>query len=326
MVQTLCIALGTSLSASVLLSMVRTVFLPRERSSRAARWSIRATASVCIPIARRLPSRARRLLLDLYAPLSLLLLASVWLLGLAMAEMAFALAVYGIAEPDAISELVLWQPSRYQVPFRIGMILCVAVPAGALQMYLSGVLSAYRSREQEVARIAADLRCDQHADHLIANYIRRASSNRIESRFAECATWLTDTHNTHLAYPVLIHFRPTADVSWARAAMAMLDTAALMDAVAPSQTPHDAQTLLSDGSMCVRSLAALVGVFSSPAEVSLQDREERVFDDSVQLVVGAGLMLERDLLESWTRFQRSRMGYAHHAVAIEHRLMYSAED
>ena len=78
--------------------------------------------------------------------------------------------------------------------------------------------------------------------------------------------------------------------------------------------------LLRAGSSCVRRLAEQIGVTPPAVPVSLQGREERGFDDSVGLVLDAGLAEERDRQEAWSAFQELRGRYAPYAAAIDFRL------
>src|SRR4051794_11024868 len=63
------------------LSVLRTVFIPRQRSSLTARSVVWVIATASRRIAPALPRRTRERLLDLGAPLALFMMAACWLAG-----------------------------------------------------------------------------------------------------------------------------------------------------------------------------------------------------------------------------------------------------
>jgi hypothetical protein len=163
------------------------------------------------------------------------------------------------------------------------------------------------------------------ADAVLAAWLRSTSRDRVAGSLASWAEWFADIHSTHLSFPALMYSRPAGTLSWPKAAIIAMDAAALVEAVAPNWTPYQARMLLTSGSVCLKRLAAQIGIVLPAATVSLQGREERSFNDTVGLIVGAGLLEERDRPETWADFQRLRSQYAPYAAAIDFRLMHDID-
>jgi len=293
---TLHVVLAALLFGIVLISMSRTVFVVRRSPSRAARWSASVSASIVMAMARRLGGRPRALVLDGYVVLSLILLAATWAAGLAPLVLLFGDTTVLIA-----TMLLLH---------------------GAVHLHVTQLLTRRRTREREVNLIAGEF--DEHRDvaQLIGHHLSGGSRERADYRFKQWAEWLIDLDDGHAEQPMLIFCGPSGAMSWTRAAVVVLDAAALIDAVAPSWTPPSARCLLHSGTVCIRRAAEAANLVAPSTQVSLQENEEMLFNDSVRRLVSAGVPLEYDVPESWVRFQTSRARYAHHASAIDFRLMY----
>jgi hypothetical protein len=294
---------GITLVVLVWLSVVRTTFIPGHRSSRAARWTARACAAVLSGAARRLPPRPRERLMELCAPVSLLLVPAEWLFGLAL---GFALVAAGT------------EPTRALVA--VGM-LCAALVLAVYVAHLTGFLAAYTCRERMVVRSATRVHRITDADELLAAYLRRGSRDNLDSQFARWTDWLVDIQTSHAGYPALLYQRSVGGLCWPTAALVVLDIAALVEAVAPQWAPWHTQVLLNAGSTCLQRSAGQLGIVPPPMLISLHGREERAFDDTMRLAASAGLPPERDVDQARAVFQTIRVRYAPYAVLIRSRLL-----
>jgi hypothetical protein len=191
--------------------------------------------------------------------------------------------------------------------------------------HLNAYIAAYTRRERVVVHLAMELPRLADADCLMLSCLKSTSPDRLDAKFAEWGAWLADIQYTHLSHPALLYARPAGRYSWPRAAITVMDIAALVEAVAPNWTPQQTRMLLKTGSTCLGRLAAQVGIVLPPAPVSLQGREERMFNDSVRYAIGAGLSEERDRQETWLAFQKIRAGYAPYASALTFHLMYDID-
>jgi hypothetical protein len=140
--------------------------------------------------------------------------------------------------------------------------------------------------------------------------------------FGEWSSWLADVQASHLALPAMAYMRPASELCWAKAAVIVLDCAALIDASAPGWAPPNTRPLLAIGTRCLQRLAQQVGSGESRSPVSFHGREGQPFEDSFRMAVKAGLPQERDEDAAAAAFLRSRLGYAPYAIAIAERLLY----
>jgi hypothetical protein len=316
---------GGALVLADLLSVLRTVFIPRQRSSLTARsvvWVITASGR---RIALVMPPRARERLLDLCAPLALVVMAACWLIGMLAGFMLMASGIYDVPfRSGAVSDFFLL-PSPGE-PLVIAAILAAGLLMAAVTAHMVRFTGAYSRRERLVARLAGQAARPPDAEALIANYVRSGSRDRLDHLFAEWAGWLADVWCTHVGYPALTFARPANSLCWIRAAVIVMDAAGLTLAVAPDWAPPSTRSVIHTGSRCLRHLAQQVGVTPAAAPVSLHGREEQGFSDTVRLVTDAGLPQQRDEQKAWDAFQELRIHYAPYAAGIASHLLYADVD
>jgi hypothetical protein len=308
------------------LSVLRTVFIPRQRSSLTARsvvWAITAASRRIAPV---LPLRARERLLDFGAPLALFVMAACWLIGVMAGFVLMAWGIYDVPfQSGAVSSFFLL-PSPGE-PLVIAAILSIGLLIAAVTTHLVRFTGAYSRRERLVARLAGLAARPPDAEALLAAYVRAGSRDRLDHLFAEWSGWLADVWCTHVGYPALTFARPAHSLCWIRAAVIVLDAAGLTLAVAPDWAPPSTRSVIHTGSRCLQHLARQVGVTTpASAPVSLHGREEQGFSDSVQLVTDAGLPKQRDERKAWDAFQDLRIHYAPYAAGIASHLFYADVD
>ncbi len=291
--------LGGLLLVAAWVSMLLTVFTPRGRPSRLIRGTLRAYASTIVALAGRLPRRIREPLLDLNAPLAIFTVGALWL---GASRTGFAL----------LSETPLQRIEWLST----GLLLV------AIATYLLRFMEAYGRRERLVARLAGSVCRPRDADALLAAFLRTGTRDHLDTLFSEWTGWMTEVESTHVAHPTLTFRRPSGELDWLKAAVIVLDVAALTESLAPAWAPFHTRPLLDTGTRCLQRLARELCIRLPPITVSLQGREERDFSDTVRLAGEAGLPTERDARAAWAVFQELRTGYAPHAYAIESRLHY----
>jgi len=313
--------LGVLLILPSWLSVMRTVITPCENSSLAAHWTVRVVAATVRIPARRVHSGLRERLLDLCAPVSLFLLGCVWvvsaLLGfalLAWATQAVSFSVRGLAN--------FFLMRSAGAGLAALAILSTVLMIAAFTAHLSQAIAAYSRRERTVVRLAARATKPPDAEIVLADYLRTGSRDHLDSMFAEWSAWLADVQASHLAVPAIAYMRPSSELGWPKAAVIVLDCAALTYAAAPAWAPPNTRPLLAIGSRCLQRLALQLGFAGSRSPVSFHGREGQPFGDSLRLAVKAGLPQERDEDAAATAFLDLRLQYAPYAVAIAERLLY----
>lgn len=313
---------GTALVVAVWLSVLRTVFVPRQRPPVVARVVPRVVAVVAAAVGRRVPGVRGERVMTLSAPLSLFAILGVWLAGLAAGFALLAVGAGVPATPAALGRFaVVHTGGAVDVLAAAGWFSAVLVTAVFL-LHLVRVTDAYSRREILVAGLAAQAVLAADAERIIADHVRGGSRAGLDALFATWARWLADIRCTHVGYPVLVHYRPATELCWLEASVIMLDAAALVEALAPSWALPHSRVLLDTGVGCLQRIGAELGIEPSRAEVSLHGREQRVFADTVRLVSGAGLPVERGRQQAWEVFQGARTRYAPYAAEMASKLLY----
>ncbi len=314
-------ALGAALVLLTWLSVIRTVYTPRQRSSLMGRWTVRVVAAIIRAPARLTHNAFRERILDYCAPMSLLLAGSAWLVS---ATAGFALLAWGTEDVSfGASHLAGFFFMRSAgAGLAAFALLSTGLMFASFVTHLMRVMSAYGRRERPVARLAAQATESPNAEVVLADYLRTGSRDHLDSMFGEWSAWLADVQTTHLSYPVMAHLRPYGTLCWAKAALIVLDCAAITEALAPDWAPPNTRPLLAIGSYCLPRLAMQLGEDESRSPVSYHGRETRPFADTFRLAVKGGLPAERGEDAAEMAFLRIRMRYAPYVIAIGERLLY----
>lgn len=325
MLQITVAALGAVLVLVTWTSVIRTIFTPRQHSSLVARWTVRLTAAVIRAPARLVHNGHRERILDYCAPASLLVMLLVWL---ASASAGFAMLRWGTEGSSVSGDLVagFFQPGAGGAVLVAVAVLSTGLMFTTFSMHLMRVLSAYGRREHPVARLAAQATDTPDAEVVLAEYLRTGSRDHLDTMFAEWSAWLADLQTTHLSYPAMPYLRPHGTLCWAKAAMIVLDCAAITEATAPSWAPPNARPLLNIGSYCLPRLAMQLGENESRSPVSYHGREMRPFGDTFRLAIKAGLPPERNEDAAEMAFLNIRINYAPYVIAIAERLLFHDVD
>lgn len=320
MIEVIALLAGTVLTVATWLSVVRTVLIPRQHSSRLMRAVVSCARLTGSAVARRLPPSAGERVMDLCAPLALYLVVVCWLAATlaGFALLAPALAGVPLTMVDLSRFLLLRDDDLLAVAAWLSVVLVLL----AFGLNLLRITAAYSRRELVVARMSVRAASATEAERVLAEHVRLGSRDHLDQLFAQWSEWLTDIRATHTGYPALTIYRPATDLCWLDAAVLVLDAAALTEAVAPRWAPPSTRSVLEAGSVCFPVLAKQVGVCMPRPVVSLEGREECGFEQTVKVVVDAGLPQEREHREAWSVFQHWRTRYAPYASAMSTRLCY----
>lgn len=318
-------AVGAAVVLLTWLSAIRTIFAPRQRSSLAARMSVKLVAATLRVPARLTHGGHRERFLDYCAPLSLLLMGLGWLIP---ATAGFAMLAWGAGNAsfarDGVGGFFLLR-SGGAVLVVVG-VLSTGLMLAAFAAHLMRVMAAYGRRERTIARLAAQATGAPDAEVVLAEYLRTGSRDHLDSMFGDWSAWLADVQTTHLSYPAMAYLRPAGTLCWAKAALIVLDCAAITEAAAPNWAPPNTRPLLAIGNYCLPRLAKQLGEHESRSPVSYHGREMRPFADTFRLAVKAGLPAERGEVAAELAFLAIRVKYAPYVIAIAERLLYDDVD
>jgi hypothetical protein len=242
--------IGLLLIAIVLWDAFETIILPRRvtRRVRLTRLLYRSTWGPCSAIARRISNKKRReALLSFYGPLSLIMLLTVWALGLVF---SFALIHWAVrsnlgsanAPAGFLSDLYFSGTTFFTLglgdvmPFTgAGRFLTVAeagMGIGFLALvisYLPVLYQAFSRREVNISMLDARAGTPPTAGELLRRHREAENLESLDGLLRDWERWAADLLESHLSYPVLCFFRSQHDnQSWLSALSTVLDTCSLV--------------------------------------------------------------------------------------------------
>ncbi|MEO6085575.1 MAG: hypothetical protein ABIQ18_20890 [Umezawaea sp.] len=289
---------GACLVLVVLVTGVR-LALATGDGSKVARVLVRATGTAFRWVAKRLGAVAGERVVDLSAPVGMLLLL---VCGLAAAEAGVELIAFGAGDEVAA---------------------CVGATVRAVLLISFGVHllrsgDAYSRRERALVQFDRT----REAEELLAGFLDAGGRERLDQVMAGWAAWLAELRRANQVWPVLLHSRSSGEQCWLETVVTMLDVAALAQSVAPSWAPVNTTPVLVIGTDCLSRALVELRVEQPRSTISLHGREDRLFDDTVQVLSDAGMRLECDLGHAWAEFQARRTRYAPVASVLATRLLY----
>jgi hypothetical protein len=210
-----------------------------------------------------------------------------------------------------------------------GLVDFIAAATGmtvvALQIaYLPTLYSAYNRRETEVTLLGSRAGSPAWGPEILARFYVAGAMDALPSLYVDWERWSADVAESHSNYPSLLRFRsPDPYSSWIVSELAMLDSAALYLAVAPSRAPVTARLCLQMGFTCLRRLGRTLHMPMAddprPDDPIELTREE--FEQGWQRLVAVGFPLERSFDDAWAHFRGWRVNYE----SIAYRLVWAID-
>lgn len=264
----------------VLWDVFETIVLPRRvtRKFRLTRLFYRYTwVTWSSAIQSVFKSRRQETLLSYYAPLSLILLLSLWAVGLIF---GFALILSGTGSVLKTSD---GAPSGFSVAlylsgtnfFTLGLgdvtplsplsrLLTVAeagLGLGLLALvigYLPPINQSFSKREAKISLLDARAGSPPTAAEMLLRQCRGGDLDALLTHFREWEEWSSELLESHLSYPVLAYFRSQHDnQSWISALTAILDTSALVISGTTGSCARQAQLTFAMARHAVVDLALI---------------------------------------------------------------------
>ncbi len=309
-------------------SLIDSLILPRRVSSRITFVLWRSVQVPFLAVAKRLRHyETQDRVLALLGPVSLLALLGGWLLllflGYGLVFWPFVGGTYGDA-------LRLSGSSLLTLGFAAAdggeetTVACLAAATGlvavALQIaYLPTIYASYNRRETLMTLLGSRAGEPAWGPELLARQQLVGDLATLPALFAEWEHWAADVTETHANYPWLMAFRsPHPTRSWIISLLAVLDAAALYNALAPGRAPLEARQCLRMGYLAMRTLAGASGIAVEDdprpdAEIALTYDE---FAEAVAFIRRAGFPVERTPEEAWPHFRGWRVNYEAAAYAL----------
>jgi hypothetical protein len=315
-------------------SVIGTLIVPRPVGSWLTRWVDRVVVAVYRFVKRYISdfrTRDRIMATEAAAILVAQLLGWLALIFVGYTFLLWPITSRGIASAfiDAGSSIFTLGFSEPQGPAP-AVIVFLAAGSGlvivALQIgYLPVLYSAFNRRETEVTLLNARSGFPAWGPELLARTQYAlgpgvSTLNTLPELYMTWERWAADVAESHSTYLPLVRFRsPGGLSSWVTSLLAVLDSAALILALAPEEAPTvQARLCLRGGFLCFARIARAMG-FAVPDEadpdagISLTFEE---FLDAVRRMREVGFPVSRDPADAWPDFVGWRVNYEQAAYQI----------
>jgi hypothetical protein len=303
------------------ISAIRTFVLPRSASDFYSRGVFIFVRYFFTLRTNRLDSyEARDRAMELYAPISLITLLIVWLLGIQLGYFMMYWSVdgdqfYDIFKMSGSSLLTLGFEVIDNVPTLIlvfsqatvGLIL-IAILIG----YLPAIYGAFERRESAVTLLETRAGNPPSPVEMIIRYSRLRRLEQLGEIWQAWELWFVDIEESHTSLASLNFFRsPQSHRSWITAAGAVLDGAALTLAVVDTPRDSQADLCIRAGYLALRYISDFFGIKynadPAPTDPISISREE--FNQALDELAAADVPLKQDRERAWRDYAGWRVNY-----------------
>ena len=323
---------GTVIVLGTFSSVLRTLVVPRALPSRLGFGVSRSLWRLVLVLSRRTDDYERKdRILTVGAPLALLVLLATWvttfIVGFGLMTLPFHDSSVVSALRDSGAALLTLSQAGFG-GFAI-VIHFVAAATGLatvalLIAYLPTLYAAFNRREMLVTLLESRAGAPAWGPELLARHQLVGINDNLPSLYAEWERWAADVAETHSTYPMLIYFRsPNPLQSWLVGLLAVLDSAAMYLALAPSTAPSEARLCLRMGFTCLRDLADVIGL-TYDADPHPEDPIQLTFEEFSEGVDGLramGFPMERTAADAWADFKGWRVNYEPLTYALADRIV-----
>lgn len=327
-------AVGVLIIVSTTASVLRTLIIPRGSFGYIGRAVDKAVDRVFLFATRRVASYEERdTILAAQAAIYLVALLAVWLAGFLI---GFGLVLWpattdlGVAFRESASSLF----TLGFVPASGNATTAADVVEAALGLftvaaqigYLPTLYGAFNRRETEVTLLGSRAGAPPWGPELLARtkYGIKATGDLLPEFYANWERWAADIGESHSNFPILMRFRsPQPKSSWLVGLLAVMDSAALLLALAPSRDRIEPRLCIRMGFTALSQMGRAVGLPIDPdpdpdGEIMLSYED---FQVGVQRLLDVGFEVERSVEAAWPHFRGWRVNYE----AVAYKLAYQTD-
>jgi hypothetical protein len=308
----------------VLLSVLRSVVLPRAVPARLARLTF---LIVRIGLLARLRGRTdyptRDRVLALQAPLGLFAQLLVWAVLIYVGFAALFWAVGDTAGGDPLARtLELSGSSMLTLGFDSPRGLLsdfVAFSAAGVGLtllalvitYLPSVYGAFSRREAVIAKLVVRVGSPPTGVALLGRSWKLGRFDQLEEVWDGWENWFVEVSESHTTFPQLVFFRsPHPENHWVLSAEAVLDGAALLMTCCDVPRQSRAELCVEAGVGALVAMTDFLGVPHRPpedeAEITLP---AQLFEDALRRLSDDGVPVRDDHERAWREFRQIRARY-----------------
>src|SRR5882724_4892567 len=283
--------IGVAILIIVVWDAFEVIILPRRvtRRFRLSRLFYKSLWTLWRFCARLVPARkVRESAFSVFGPISLLILVSVWALGLVL---GFGLMQYGAgsavnvsgSQPGVLTDFYLSGTTFFTlglgdvIPRSAMARVLVVVEAGlgfgflaAVIGYLPFIYGSFSKREVNISLLDSRAGTPPTAGELLRRHSYEHGQEALHELLQAWELWCAELMESHLSYPVLAYFRSQHDnQSWIAALTAILDTCALIKTGVEDACERQAELTFAIARHAVVDLSQ---VFATPPSPMPYDR------------------------------------------------------
>lgn len=332
----LALIFGVALIGVVVWEMFESIVLPRrvDRRLRLTRFFFLGTWRPWRALISTLPSESwREELLALYGPASVLLLFAAWMFAMVVGFCFVFLSAGGPVRFSRGPEYGFWAHMYLSGStfFTLGsadtvvltgwMRATTVMEAGAglgfltvVIAYLPTLYSSFAKREVKISLLDSRAGSPATAGELLIRHSLYGDMSHLNRLLADWEIWSAELMETHIAYPVLCHFRSQhANQSWVAALCAILDTCALVMVGVEGVNPWQARLTFA---MCRHALVDISQVFHRAPAPAPRDRlSAEAFEELCETLHQANVRVA-GTPDSMARLKMLRDTYEPYAFAL----------
>jgi hypothetical protein len=309
----------------VLLSVLRSVVLPRAVPARLARLTFLIVRySLLLRLRRRTDYETRDRVLALQAPLGLFAQLFFWALLIYIGFAALFWAVGDTGGGDPLARILELSGSSmltlgFDTPRGVLSDFVAFSAAGVgltllalVITYLPSVYGAFARREAVIAKLVVRVGNPPTGVALLARSWKLGRFDQLEEVWDGWENWFVEIAESHTTFPQLVFFRsPHPENHWVLSAETVLDGAALLMSSCDVPRQSRSELCVEAGERALVAIADFLGVPHRPppdehAEITLSPE---LFRDALGELGDCGVPLRDDRDEAWREFRRIRARY-----------------
>jgi hypothetical protein len=313
------VGVGAWIVASVVLSAVRTVVVPRGEQVALTALVFLLGRRMIGPFVRRAKPERREQILSRFAPVALLTLAGCWavlvIIGFTPIYRSLGVPTWREALIVSGSSLTtLGFATASQTPPALVQVVEAIIGLGLVGLlisFLPTMYGVYSRRELLVAQMASRGGNPPTPETFIVRLHSIRGLDDLDEVWIEWENWFSELEETHTSYPSLVDFRSGGGRSWITAAGALLDSAAMITAAVDVPRSPSAQMCIRAGFLSLREIASFFRIpfdpDPAPDDPISVTREE--FDASWAVLAANGVPMRADRDQAWRDWAGWRVNY-----------------
>ncbi len=320
-IRILVFLVGFAIVAFVLLSAIRSFVLPRSAPDKLGRITFLGVRFLFGLRMRKVHSYLDRdRIMALFAPISLVALPAVWLVGVLAGYMCMYGAVQNISllnifKISGSSLFTLGYATLDDLPTTILIFSEAAIGLFLIALliaYLPTMYTAFSKREAAVTLLEVRAGSPPSAVVMFKRYHRIQGLDKLGTLWTAWEAWFAELEESHTSLGPLVFFRsPQPHRSWVTAAGAVLDAAALANSTLDIPRDPQADLCIRAGFLALRYICDFFGVKYDPEPkptdpISIH-REE--FDAACDELAANGIPLKPDRDQAWRDYSGWRVNY-----------------